>query len=73
MRKLTARILTLTIALLTVFAYSAYAVDIGDYITTETVAKGITRTNIRRLTTTGWLNFEVMKIDLNDPDVSLQL
>lgn len=51
----------------------AFAADIlYDQVTTETVTKGVTYEKNHRLTAEGWQDIHVLKIDLNDPNLSVQ-
>lgn len=47
-------------------AVPAYAADIYDLTTETTIATGITQKNIKRLTTNGWQNINVIEADLSD-------
>lgn len=51
----------------------AFAAEIlYDQVTTETVTKGVTYEKNHRLTEEGWQDIHVLKINLNDPNLSLQ-
>lgn len=43
-----------------------------DQVTTETITKGVTYEKKHRLAKEGWQDIHVLKIDLNDPNLSLQ-
>ena len=43
-----------------------------DQVTTETITKGVTYEKNHRLTEEGWQDIHVLKINLNDPNLSLQ-
>jgi len=50
-----------------------YGIDIHDFTTTDAITNGIVHTNIKRLTTAGYLNIDIAEIDLSYPEVALML
>lgn len=72
MKKLLKSLVSLT-AILSILVTGAYAGTVFQYETPTTLADGITLTNINRFTTSGWLNINVARIDLNNPDVKLKV
>ncbi|NLY42910.1 MAG: phosphodiester glycosidase family protein [Clostridiaceae bacterium] len=59
--------------LLTTPFVSAQDTVIYEKTTEEIIARGVTRKNIVRFTSGGWLNINVIKADLNDPYLKVQL
>lgn len=46
--------------------------DSSDIITVEPISKGLSLTNIKRITTAGKLNINILKADLNEPTLHLK-
>ena len=62
-------------AILAVFSCSTLAADTGviyeNTVLKETITKGVTYENIVRFTEEGWLNINVLRIDLADPYIKI--
>jgi len=51
--------------------YAASSGVIHEERSTQTVTQGVTLENIMRFTTDGWYNFQVLKVDLSNPYISV--
>lgn len=76
------RIISLTLTILFVFTsfiqpITSFSFAQGDLIyeekTSEKISSGVTRENIKRFLTSGWLNINVITVDLSNPYVKLDL
>ncbi|SHH48573.1 phosphodiester glycosidase family protein [Tepidibacter thalassicus] len=75
MKKYKISILIALFIIFNLFSYS-FAQDkfiIHDKITEEILTKGVTRTNIHRFTNEGWLNINVIKADLSNKNINVEL
>ena len=72
MKKITAIVLA-SIMFCSAWNIQIFAAEIlYDQVTTETITKGVTYEKKHRLAKEGWQDIHVLKIDLNDPNLSLQ-
>jgi len=73
MKKIISLILILTLMVITYIHPVSGQSDqiIDEKINEKILARGVTLQNIRRFTTKGWLNINVVKVDLEDPEIDL--
>lgn len=64
--------LLITMFLMITFCFSSvYAQTLYEQKSTETVSQGVTRENIKRFLDNGWLNINILRIDLTDPYINV--
>ena len=71
--KKTSIILVLSMILNIFAGVNAFATVIDEKVTVNELTKGVTHTHVKKLTTEGWYNINYMKIDLNEPTLSLKV
>lgn len=70
MRKI---ILHTFLCLFLLFPQTVWATTIGETVTETKLLEGITHTNVHRFTTSGWIHYNVIRADLNNPYIALSL
>lgn len=71
--KKTSFILILTIVLNLIFSVTGFSKTVYEDTINSYISKGILRTNIKKLTSSGWLNINYITVDLNEEGVGLKI
>lgn len=72
MRKIS-KMLIMILMINMLLSLNAGAIWINDDIEENYITKGVTHTRIKRFTSNGWININYLKVDLNEPNLSLKV
>ena len=67
------RIAALMLIMIIILSVTPVLADSSDVVTVEPISKGLTLTNIKRKTTAGKLNINIIKADLDEPSLHLKV